>query len=69
MGTDCFFGYEGINLDSVLALTKPVIMPQLCLPVPVIYYLFTVALDGITAGPSLPQLQAPLARPWLAGVA
>lgn len=55
-------------MDSVLALTKPVIMPQLCLLVHVIYYLFTVAVDRITADPSLPQLQACLARPSLAGV-
>jgi len=42
-------------LDSDLALTKPLIMPQLCLRVHVIYYLFTMAVDGITAKPPFPS--------------
>lgn len=67
MGTASFFGAEDINLDSAFALTKPVIMPQLCLLVPVIYYLFAGAADGITAAPPFPSCSG--ARPWRAGAA
>lgn len=62
-----FFGAEGINLDSAFTLTKPVIMPQLCLLVLVIYYLFAGAADGITAAPPFPSCSG--ARPWRAGAA
>lgn len=62
-----FFGAEGINFNSALSLTKPVIMPQLCLLVLVIYYLFAGAADGITAAPPFPSCSG--ARPWRAGAA
>lgn len=65
---DCLsFGAEGINLASAFTLTKPVIMPQLCLLVLVIYYLFAGAADGITAAPPFPSCSG--ARPWRAGAA